>query len=170
MVSRVVTVRRITAVEGMILKRVRLTALADTPSAFGSTFEAEHAMADHQWVERAVAGSDGPLRTTFLAEEGGEVVGLAGGYRPVPESEIVELVSMWTAPDQRRRSTGRALVEAVLGWAAATGASTVSLWVTEGNAAALGLYESCGFRLTGERQPLPSDPSRVELRMRCGDW
>ena len=163
-----VAIRRIRAGEGALLKRVRLSALADTPSAFGSTLEAEQAMTDEQWVGRAVAGSDGALRTTFLAEEDGEVVGLAGGYRPVPESDVVELVSMWTAPGQRRRGTGRGLVEAVLGWAAATGANGVSLWVTEGNAAALGLYESCGFTLTGERQPLPSDLSRIELRMRHG--
>jgi ribosomal protein S18 acetylase RimI-like enzyme len=41
----------------------------------------------------------------------------------------------------------------------------VHLWVTRGNEPALRLYESMGFRPTGESQPLPSDPARVELAM-----
>ena len=39
------------------------------------------------------------------------------------------------------------------------------LWVTETNAHARALYERCGFTLTGERQPLPSDPSIGEVAM-----
>ena len=39
------------------------------------------------------------------------------------------------------------------------------LWVTETNAPARALYERCGFTLTGERQPLPSDPSIGEVAM-----
>jgi ribosomal protein S18 acetylase RimI-like enzyme len=38
--------------------------------------------------------------------------------------------------------------------------------VTESNASARRLYERCGFSATGERQPLPSDPSLAEIRMR----
>jgi RimJ/RimL family protein N-acetyltransferase len=40
------------------------------------------------------------------------------------------------------------------------------LWVTESNAPARRLYERCGFTPTGDRQPLPSDPSLPEIRMR----
>jgi RimJ/RimL family protein N-acetyltransferase len=36
---------------------------------------------------------------------------------------------------------------------------------TETNAHARALYERCGFTLTGERQPLPSDPSIGEVAM-----
>lgn len=42
----------------------------------------------------------------------------------------------------------------------------VELWVTRGNDAAVRLYETAGFRLTGGHQPLPSDPCKDELRMR----
>ena len=42
----------------------------------------------------------------------------------------------------------------------------VELWVTRGNDRAVRLYESAGFRATGDHQPLPSDPCRDELRMR----
>ena len=56
---------------------------------------------------------------------------------------------------------------AVVGWAASRGrrATSVHLWVTETNAPARALYQRCGFALTGERQPLPSDPGISEVAM-----
>jgi ribosomal protein S18 acetylase RimI-like enzyme len=41
----------------------------------------------------------------------------------------------------------------------------VHLWVTEANRPARLLYERCGFTLTGERQPLPSNPDLGEIGM-----
>src|ERR1700751_4674610 len=41
----------------------------------------------------------------------------------------------------------------------------VFLWVTVPNAPARRLYERFGFIPTGERQPLPSDPALLEIRM-----
>jgi ribosomal protein S18 acetylase RimI-like enzyme len=72
---------------------------------------------------------------------------------------------MWTAPAHRGLGVGRCLVGAVLEWAGQSGAGEVELWVTEGNVAALALYQSTGFTLTDEQQPLPSDPSLTVLRM-----
>ena len=57
------------------------------------------------------------------------------------------------------------LVGAVLDWAAAAGARTVGLWVTRGNDRALRFYERAGFTVTGDVQPLPSDPCKDEIRM-----
>ena len=67
---------------------------------------------------------------------------------------------------QRRAGIAAKLVEAVVGWATETNATSVDLWVTRGNEAALKLYEAAGFQATGEHQPLPSDPCKDELRMR----
>jgi hypothetical protein len=41
----------------------------------------------------------------------------------------------------------------------------VHLWVTETNKPAQLLYEHCGFSLTGERQPLPSNPALGRVGM-----
>jgi ribosomal protein S18 acetylase RimI-like enzyme len=73
---------------------------------------------------------------------------------------------MWVSPAQRRAGIAAKLVDAVLGWGRETDATSVYLWVTRGNDAALRLYEAAGFRATGEHQSLPSDPSKDELRMR----
>jgi ribosomal protein S18 acetylase RimI-like enzyme len=72
---------------------------------------------------------------------------------------------MWIAPAARRAGVGRALVAALVDWAADSGASAVELWVTRGNDAAQRLYEGTGFRTTDDVKPLPSDPCKEEVRM-----
>lgn len=162
-------VRRITTRDATNLKSLRLAALEDAPSAFGSSYAAEAKRPDAEWSDRATAGSHGSDRATFLArldgEFDGEFVGLVGGYRAEPSSPVVELVSMWVAPHARRRGVAAVLVDAVRAWAVDTNATTISLWVTSGNTPAELLYSSIGFVATGEVQPLPSDPSRDEARM-----
>ena len=160
-----VQVRRIEKRDAGRLQSVRLAALEEAPSAFGSTHAAEANRPHAEWVERAAAGSRGSDRATFFAELDDEVVGLVGGYRQEPTSAVVELVSMWVAPGVRGRGVGAALVDAVRAWAAETNATSISLWVTRGNTPAERLYSSTGFVATGELQPLPSDPSRDEERM-----
>jgi GNAT superfamily N-acetyltransferase len=159
-----IAIRRIRGDEGPALEACRLAALKESPSAFGSTYAAE-ANRPEEWTARAQAGAAGVDRVTFFALMGDEVVGLAGGFRPETEQFVVELVSMWAAPDARRAGLGRGLVGAVVGWAREVSATTVRLWVTRGNAPAHSLYESLGFRETGETQPLPSDLSLVEVCM-----
>lgn len=148
-----------------MLKAVRLAALVDSPSVFASTHEREVAFTDAEWAGRAAAGAQGDERATFFAELDGQVVGLVGAYADPSTPGPVELVSMWTAPAARRTGTGRLLVQAVLEWAATTGATTVGLWVIRGNEPAQRLYEAMGFTETGDFQPLPTDPCKNELRM-----
>ena len=162
----VVEVRRVRASEGDALRAVRLAALADTPSAFGSTLAAEAAYPPDRWQERAQAAEAGVDSVTFFALDGSSVVGLVGGYRePGAADEAVELVSMWVAPSHRGTGTGHRLVEAVVDWARSVGAAGINLWVTRGNDPAERLYRSLGFEPTGDVAPLPSDPCKDELRM-----
>ena len=56
-------------------------------------------------------------------------------------------------------------IDAVIAWAREKDATSVHLWVTETNKHARLLYERCGFTVTAERQPLPSNPALGELGM-----
>lgn len=158
-----ITVRRIENHEGPVLRDLRLTALLDSPSAFASTHAREAALADTFWAGRAAEGSVGSDRVTFFAFDGGtpDPIGLVAAFRS--DADVVELVSMWTAPAARGRGVGAALVAAVVDFAHP---AEVQLWVTRDNDPAQRLYERCGFEVTGEVTPLPSDPCKDEVRMR----
>ena len=162
-----VDVRRVRPQETDELKAVRLAALLDAPSAFGSTYAREVVLSDDDWRRRADGSSTGDAQTTFLAWHDGHGVGIVGAHRSAEAPTTVELVSMWTAPQARRSGVARLLVGAVVDWSFADGSTeSVSLWVTRGNVAAQTLYESMGFRTVDEHRPAPSDPCRSEIRMR----
>ena len=78
-----IEIRRIRPDEAEVLKHMRLTLLADSPAAFGSTLDRELAFTDETWAERAAGSATGSNRATFLAFEGEQVVGIVGaGRRP----------------------------------------------------------------------------------------
>jgi RimJ/RimL family protein N-acetyltransferase len=156
-----ISTRRIRPDDARLLKRVRLAALLDSPSAFASTFERESKATDERWDELATERSAGTDHATFFAQAGDDVVGLVGAHRV--DAQTVDLVSMWIVPVARGRGVGAVLVETVVEWA---DGSTVELWVTKGNDAAQRLYERCGFEVAGDVQALPSDPCKDEVRMR----
>lgn len=161
-----VVVRRVRLRDGADLKAVRLNALLDAPSAFGSTYAAEAQLSDDDWNRRAELSAAGDHSVTFLARSDGRPVGIVRAYRPDESPAGVELASMWTAPEIRRSGVARSLVGAVVEWSSNAVTESISLWVVEFNLPARALYESIGFRSTGELKSLPSDPGRVEIRMR----
>ncbi len=130
----------------MLLRRVRLEALKDAPSAFSSTFDLEAGRTDAEWVERAVAGSRGRDRATFFGMVDDQVVGLVGGFRPEASSTAVEMVSMWVAPDARRSGVGAALIDSVRAWAVETEAMSIWAGVMRGNDAATTSLQLEGLR------------------------
>ena len=160
-----IDVRRIHPADGPELKAVRLAALADAPVRLRVDVRRGGGALRRRVVRSRRWASTGVDRNTFLARQDGRTVGIAGGYRKEIVSTEVHLVSVWTMPEVRRSGLGRRLVGAVVDWAADTRATSVGLWVTRGNAPAQLLYESIGFRETGEYQPLPSDPCADEVRM-----
>ena len=156
-----VLVRETVPDDWQALRDIRLEALRDAPTAFGSTYELEVLRGEAHWRDRVARGG------TFLAfvpeVSATEPAGLIGGYQEDPMT--VELVSMYVRPRARGRGVGEALVAAVIDWAGQRNAERVRLWVTETNVPARALYERCGFALTGERQPVPFHPSLDEVAM-----
>jgi len=140
------------------IRRVRLAALQDAPSAFWSAYADEVGQSEQQWRDRIARG------LKLLALDAGRVVGHAGGFVPADRPDDVELVAMWVEPTARGRGVGAVLIEAVTEWARSIGASRLHLWVEENNAAAYRLCCRHGFEPTGQRQPMPTE-GRWELAM-----
>jgi GNAT superfamily N-acetyltransferase len=156
-----VMVREVVAADWQALRDIRLEALRDAPDAFGSTFAREAAFSEADWKGRISRGGN---FLGYLPEaSASEPAGLIGGYQEEPQ--MVELVGMYVRPRARGRGVGEALIATVIDWAQARNAASVHLWVTETNKPARLLYERCGFSLTSERQPLPSNPALGEVGM-----
>ena len=61
------------------------------------------------------------------------------------------LIGVWVNPSERGRGVGSQLTRAALDLARARGASSVGLWVTEGNDDARAMYTRHGFTFTANR-------------------
>jgi GNAT superfamily N-acetyltransferase len=154
-----VSVRAIGSDDWALVRDVRLAALRDAPDAFASTYAREAAYTEEQW--RGWFSDRFAMFFGYVQDRAGPA-GLAGVY---DEDAVADLVSMWVRPDARGRGVGAALVSAAAGWARSRGHGTLYLWVAEANEPARRLYERYGFTVTGERQPLPSNPAMPEIRM-----
>ena len=150
------------------LRELRLRALAEAPTAFGPTLAREQAFTDDVWRQRAERGASGVDNITFVADQDGRWLGIATGLASdsdVPDDPRPELVGMFVCPEARRHGCGAALVDAVLDWARARQAAGLCLWVTATNEPAIALYDTCGFRPTGETKPLVHSPAVALIRM-----
>jgi ribosomal protein S18 acetylase RimI-like enzyme len=159
-----ITILPITPQDAMLFKAVRLRALQDTPSAFGSTFAKESQLSDAEWLNRATSWN-GERRIMFLAMGGNEACGIAGSYVEPNDATRAQLISMWTAPTHRQRGVGRLLVNEVLAWARRRNVRTLQLMVTSNNETAIRFYERLGFTRTGRTEPYPNDPALIEYAM-----
>ncbi len=128
---------------------MRLLALRESPTAFGSSYEEEQTRSVAEVTEALHAGLGQHL---LGAAVGQALVGMARLERETSakEQHRASLRSMYVRPTYRRAGIGRVLVQAQLDAARALpGLRQITLAVTAGNTAAITLYESCGFRSYG---------------------
>lgn len=158
-------IRRLGPEESELLRSVRLRALADAPTAFGSTHEREHAFTEEEWRGRLTPEGN----PTFVWEADGDVGGMVVAAPDSEDPTMAYLLGMWVRDDRRGTGASDALVREVLRWAADRGVSAIRLHVTEGNAAAEWLYHRHGFERTGnsfERQRDRCTEIEMERRLR----
>lgn len=161
-------VRRLVPDDWAIWRAARLAALTEAPKAFSSSAEQEAAYDEAWWRERMTVG------VWVAAMNGGEAVGIAGGYvRPDREGTaglMSRLVSMWVRPSARGQRIAESLAAEVIGWSREQRAGVVELWVIDGNAGAQAVYERRGFTFTGEDEPNALRPQLLQRRMVRGLW
>lgn len=124
---------------------LRLFALQEGPSAFGSS-HAEECDRTLQQISAHLPGSS--ERRFFGYFENDELVAVVGVGREqgLKERHNAFVRSMFVAPAVRGRGIGTLLLQAALAQALAwSGVEQISLAVTASNQAALSLYRSCGF-------------------------
>lgn len=159
-----IRLERITSQNAMVFKAVRLRALQDTPSAFGSTYTRESQFNDAEWIKRA-ANMNGERSIGFIAMDAGTPCGIAACFLDQADATQGHLVSMWTAPTHRQQGVGRLLVNEILEWTRQHEVRTMRLMVVCNNERAVRFYERLGFTRTGHTEPYPNDPALIEYEM-----
>jgi ribosomal protein S18 acetylase RimI-like enzyme len=154
----------ITSQNVTLFRQIRLRALRDTPSAFGSTHEKELQLTDADWLERALRWN-GETGIGLLAMDGSAGCGIAGSFLDEGNRTRAHLISMWTAPTHRQQGIGRFLVTGIADWARLRDAQLLQLMMTSSNETAMLFYERLGFTRTGRTEPYPNDSRLIEYEM-----
>ena len=145
-------------------KTVRLRALKDSPTAFGSTYAKESAFSDSDWLRRVDSwNSQGGV--CYLGMDAGAPCGIIAGYSDKNDPPRLWVASMWVAPTHRRSGLGTMLMDAVKMWAHTLTVAELYLMVTSNNLAAIRFYERCRFTFTGTTGPYEHDPALFEYEM-----
>lgn len=151
-----VVVRRAEPDDAAAWRELRLRALADAPTAFGSTLEREQGWDPEVYAERLAAGS------SVLALVDDRPVGIGAGFEHPPG--WFHVVSIWVDPDFRGRGVNGQILRELVSRAQELGLD-VHLNVARGNDAARRAYERFGFVPTGESEPLREGSPYVTERM-----
>jgi ribosomal protein S18 acetylase RimI-like enzyme len=159
-----VTVEQLSPLFAMHLKRVRLAALNDTPSAFSSSYARESQRSNEDWMKLASAWTSGQS-VFYIAMDEGVPCGMIAGKFDEIAPRRAWVLSMWVAPAHRRSGLGARLMEEVERWAQSLAICELYLHVTSNNSTAQIFYEKCGFTRTGITRPYENDPALFEYEM-----
>lgn len=126
-------------------------AVGSEPEGWLVTNGTWRSVADERRYVRAIRRSK--AAAVLVAESPEGIVGrLSLSCDPHPASRHVADVGLMVAAGQRRRGVGRALMLGAEEWAREVGIRKLELHVLPYNEAAIGLYESLGYRREGVRR------------------
>ena len=130
---------------------LRLEALREHPTAFGSDYETYRAKPMAHWVERLCFEKPGDGVVLYFAVAGETLIGMCGiSHTAAPKGRHSSyLVSMYVRPGWRGQRIAEQLIEACLGWARDYGITIVKLGVAVTNTPAIRCYARCGFQVYG---------------------
>lgn len=160
-----IQVRTFNQFEWSLYKSLRLSALKESPDAFGGTYEVARQHKDEFWQSRLrdlSSRTDCPV----LAQVDSEAAGLAWGKINPSDPETAHLFQMWVSPNFRGLGIGKELLHTVIAWGKSQCAKTIELDVTSGNSPARNLYSAVGFIAVGETEPLRPGSNLVSQKMK----
>jgi ribosomal protein S18 acetylase RimI-like enzyme len=143
------------------LRELRLSALRDSPNLFLHTFEDEVRFRRKRWRAEFDRG------TWHVWCLDGVLIGLIGVTHETETKAVARYIEyVWVAPSHRRAGIASRMLAIVLNDLRAAGIRTALLWVLDGNAPAIRLYERVGFVRTNVIQPIVTRPGRREEQLK----
>lgn len=156
------TVRRIAADQGAVLRELRTASLRDAPYAFGDTLEdalsADAAVFDAAAARHAVSHTG----TSFILYTEGHPAGLIGASFESAPARRAFVSALWVAPAVRHLRGGELLLNASIDWLVSEGAAQIYAWITDSNTTAMRFYERLGFVATGDHARSQQSPEQWE--------
>jgi GNAT superfamily N-acetyltransferase len=157
------TVRRIAADQGAVLRELRTASLRDAPYAFGDATLEDALSADAAVFDAAAARyADSHSVTSFILYTEGHPAGLIGASFESAPARRAFVSALWVAPAVRHLRGGELLLNATIDWLVGEGATQVYAWITDNNTTAMRFYERFGFVATGDHARSKQSPEQWE--------
>jgi ribosomal protein S18 acetylase RimI-like enzyme len=156
------TVSRIAAHQGAVLRELRTASLREAPYAFGETLADALLVDPSSFDETASQHAQSPRLATFLLYTEGHPCGLVHAFIEEGENARAFVNALWVAPAVRHLRGGELLVNLASRWLAEQGALEVHAWIAEENRTAVRFYERLGFGPTGDRRAMPANEGEAE--------
>jgi len=142
------TLRALAPDDWETFRDIRLRSLADSPDAFGSTWERERAFTEAEWRRR--------LGVPVYVVEDPRPVAIGGTF---DQEGVPHVWGMWTDPAHRGRGHAWRILDALI-----PPGTPAQLDVNVTNDGARTAYQRYGFVGTGHLEPLrPGSDQRIEL-------
>jgi ribosomal protein S18 acetylase RimI-like enzyme len=148
MVDTLLTLRKLGEADAEAFTRLRLMAIADSPTAIWPTHEEE---SQRTREETAARLRHTPQQVVFGMFDGDTLIAIAG-LRREPLRQVAHKALVWgvfVAPAYRGNGTARRLLGEVLSHARESGIAQLHLCVNSQNAPAQALYRALGFTTYG---------------------
>ena len=160
MACSIIETRFLTAADVGTYRELRLQALQESPTAFGSSYEQEVCLSVTAFATKI--GSDDANRFIYGAfDDRQQLIGMLGFSQEsrIKRAHIGSIWSMYVSPKFRSQGIGTTLLDEVLSHARKLGVvRQIILGVTATNSTAIALYQSRGFERFGlERDALLVD-------------
>lgn len=133
-------------------REIRLEALKNTPTAFGSSYTEELEKPGAKWKDRLKESETNNLSSTFFAILDGNPIGMMTIFREDKEKtkHKANLVGVYVKKEYRGKGVSAKLLEKTISWCKSKeDIKKIQLGVNTKNIPAIRFYQKNGFEITG---------------------
>jgi len=159
------TIRPIKKGEGGLLKNLSFRSVQESPDAFVITLEEISNNPESYWESLADYIASSQQDQIFLLFDENRCIGYSGGHIDKQNPDTGHLRWMWVDPSLRGHGLGSKLIKKIVDWAKQKGVREMELWVSETQQAAIGAYQSNGFHITGDVEPVRPGSETMSKKM-----